>query len=482
MLRLSSPAITSPVTSLINRSLEMGKFPDQLKEAQVAPVHKKNSELDTSNFRPVSVLKIFSKLFERAMHSQLTTYFENIFHPFLSAFRKGYGCQTVLLKAVEDWKKALDEDKYAAAILMDLSKAFDCLPHDLLLQKLDAYGLSNSAVDLLQSYLEKRKQCVKIGSHVSDWRNIIKGVPQGSILGPLLFNVFINDIFHVVKHSQLYNYADDNTLSFCHSDISTLKSSLEQDSIRIIEWFEQNKMQANPEKFQALAIGTKTCKENVEFTINNINLACSDEVKLLGVTLDYQLQFDSHISDICKKASRQLNVLKRIGHMISKQGRIIIYYSFILSNFNFCPLVWHFAKEGNLQKIEKIQYRALRFIYNDYDSSYESLLAIAHLPSLHVRRMRSMAIETFKILHGKSPMYLNDLISYKTLSYSFRYSAIVNIPRVRTTRYGLRSFRYAAAKLWNELPDHFRQAACLEDFCEQINNWFGSECRCSACR
>ena len=137
-----------------------------------------------------------------------------MFNPYLGAFRPGKGCQSTLLRLVEDWRRALDNGEYVSAILMDLSRAFDCLPHDLLLGKLRAYGLTENACSLVSSYLSNRKQQVKLGPHCSDWGDIVKGVPQGSILGHLLFNIFINDIFHIVDQSSLYNYADDNTLSY----------------------------------------------------------------------------------------------------------------------------------------------------------------------------------------------------------------------------------------------------------------------------
>ena len=347
---------------------------------------------------------------------------------------------------------------------MDLSKAFDCLPHDLLILKLEAYGLTQNAIKLICSYLSDRKQCVKINNICSSFETMYKGVPQGSILGPVLFNIFINDIFYSVDYSTIYNYADDNTLSYADYDINNVIQKLESDSLKMLDWFANNLMQANPDKFQALAIGKKTFDKNICFDLKGNKIECEKDVKLLGVTIDYELNFDKHISEMCKKASRQLNVLKRIGRYLNKLGRLTIYYSFILSNFNYCPITWHFCSEKNTKKIEKIQERALRFIYNDYDLDYEELLEKSKLPSLKVRRMRSIAIETFKILHKDSPVYLYNLINIKKHNYSFRYEQTAEIPPIRTKRYGLNSFRYYAAKLWNELPNHLDWKQILSSF------------------
>ena len=195
---------------------------------------------------------------------------------------------------------------------MDLSKAFDCLPHDLLLMKLGRYGVTDSALELISDYLSNRKQCVKLGTEISPLKHIFKGVPQGSILGPVLFNIFINDIFNFIHRSNLYNYADDNTLSYSDKNIDNVVQTLESDSNILIQWFSDNHMKANPEKFQAIAIGQKTKDQNITFNLNETTIKCEDSVKLLGVTIDFKLKFDVHISSICKKASRQLNVLKRI--------------------------------------------------------------------------------------------------------------------------------------------------------------------------
>ena len=423
-----------------------------------------------------------SKFFERAVYIQITEFFDNCFNIFLSAFRDGYSCQDTLIRIVEDWRISLDDNNYVAAILMDLSKAFDCLPHDLLLLKIKSYGVSDKAVRLLDSYLKNRKQCVKIGSNCSSFLEIYKGVPQGSILGPVLFNIFINDIFCFINDSKLYNYADDNTLSYSNTNIDKLVNVLENDSKILINWFSDNQMQANPDKFQAIAIGKKTHDANISFNLNDNIIKCDDEVKLLGVTFDFMLNFKSHVSNICKKASRQLNVLKRIGIHLNRLGKLTIYYSFILSNFNYCPLVWHFCGENNTKKIEHIQERALRFIYDDDKSSYEQLLEMSKLPSLKIRRLRLLGIQTYKMLNKNSPVYLHDLINTKNNMYSFRYRNTVDVPRVRTTRYGLHSLRYAATKLWNDLPNEYRQDMSLDHFKNLMNKWGGEVCKCNFCK
>ena len=251
-------------------------FPNRLKQAQVIPVYKKKDPLDKHNYRPISILPFVSKLYERSINLQLSDHFENFFNHFLGAFRQGMGCQSTLLRLVEDWRGALDRHEYVAAVLMDLSKAFDCLPHDLLLVKLQAYGLSVKACALISSYLSGRRQQVRLGPHCSDWCDIIKGVPQGSIIGPLLFNLFINDIFHVLDRSSLHNYADDNTLSYSHNNPITLKQHLQVDCVAVLHWFEENNMQANPDKFQAISFGKKGISAITELIIDNKTIHCDD--------------------------------------------------------------------------------------------------------------------------------------------------------------------------------------------------------------
>ena len=228
-----------------------------------------------------------------------------------------------------------------------------------------------------------------------------KGVPQGSILGPLIFNIFINDISHVIRKGTLYNYVDDNILSFIHKSLTILKEILQGESILLIQWFTENLMKANPVKFQAICIGQKTHDAISSFQLNDMVINCDDNVILLGINIDFMLNFNDHSSEIFKKASQQLAVLKRIGRFLTKQGKLTIFKSFIVSNFNYCPLIWHFCSQASTHKMKKILERALRFISNDFISPLETLLVLNNATPLLIGRMKLLASEVFKILKGK---------------------------------------------------------------------------------
>ena len=481
IIKACAPAVSTAISNLINISFRSCEFPAGLKRAQVIPLFKKKDPLNKENYRPVSILPTLSKVYERVMHDQLTEHFDRIFNPFLAAFRKGFGCQSTLLRLLEDWRMALDRHGCAAAILMDLSKAFDCLPHRLLVAKLKAYGLSTGAVDLLDSYLSGRKQQVRLGSNTSTWKNLFKGVPQGSILGPLLFNIFINDIFYFVIQTFIYNYADDNTVSFIHKDLHILKNVLEQESMNLIKWFENNFMKANPEKFQAICLGKRAYEGIDSFDLEGTQIKCEENVTLLGINIDHMLKMDKHVSEICQKASKQLAVLKRLGRFLTKQGKMTIYNSFIVSNFNYCPLAWHFCSAASTSKIERIQERALRFISNDFTSPLKTLLVNSNTVPLHVLRMQKMASEVFKIVNKLSPEYIQDLIGIKDSIYNFRKERTAEIPRVKTTRYGIKSFRFEAARIWNSLPNEIRLAETYPHFRRLIRAWDGFDCKCPLC-
>ena len=210
---------------------------------------------------------------------------------------------------IENFKCALDRGEYIACISMDISNASDCLPHCLTICKLHAYGLSRNACTLIARYLYKRKQRVKICSLKSDWKEISKGVPQGSILGPLIFNIFMNDIFYYVKNANLFNYADDNSVSVNGKELSMLSHLLQSEAEVTVRWFTENAMEANPSKFQGILFkGNKQAPDfNVSVDGNDIEFCQS--MTALGICIDENLTFDIHIDSICLKASRQISAL-----------------------------------------------------------------------------------------------------------------------------------------------------------------------------
>ena len=270
----------------------------------------------------------------------------------LSAYRKNYSTQHVLLRLIESWRRCLDENKVIGAVLMDLSKAFDCLSHELLIAKLDAYGFNENTIKLVYSYLMNRKQSVKIKVSLSALKRILSGVPQGSILGPILFNIFINDLFYFVGEDSLHNFADDNTISGNALSLNKLIQELQTLTEGTISWFDQNHMIANPSKFHAIVIRKhRKDTEGIEININGKVLKIESEVPLLGIMLDNRLTFDIHIGNICKKAANQLNALKRLAYCLKYMQRKILAQSFNTSSFNYCPVVWHFCSAKNLHKI-----------------------------------------------------------------------------------------------------------------------------------
>ncbi len=249
--------IGAPLPTIVNRMFTEHLFPNPLKRADVTPVYKKDNKLIEVNYRPVSVLICFSKVFEMAMSDQLDPHLVLIYHPLLSAYIKNIGCGSTLTYLLETWRQALDRDQYVGLVMMDLSKAFDCLPHGLLTNKLKHYNFDQASCSLMHSYLTDRTQCVKIGAVRSSGGTLLKGVPQGSLIGPKAFNIFINDLLIVNILSKLCtpgNYADDNTVCVMHKDLHIMLSGLRKASETAIEWFDNNLMKANPNKFNFMVL------------------------------------------------------------------------------------------------------------------------------------------------------------------------------------------------------------------------------------
>ena len=481
LLQKSAAYIASDIAKMINDSMTKCVFPDSLKFAEVSSLFKKKDTLNKVNYRPVSILVALSKIYEKAVGVQLTGYFNSIFSILLSAFRKGYSCQSALLHMIEKFKSALDKGEFVACISMDISKAFDCLPHCLAICKLFSYGLSREACTLIASYLFQRKQRVKIGNVKSEWGEIGKGVPQGSILGPLIFNIFLNDLFYFVKQGSMYNYADDNSVSVSHRELNILTRQLQTEAEVTIQWFADNAMEANPAKFQGLLLKGNKQASDFRVIIQGQQIEFSKSITTLGICIDENLTFDEHVNNICLKASRQISALQRLTGLLDMPSRKAIDNSFIVSNFNYCPLVYYFTSRESINKMQKIQERALRFVLKDSVSDYDTLLTKCGIDSFRISSLKSMAVEIYKILNDMSPEYLS-LFSKSSIPYSLRDNDKLIQQKMRTTTFGIKSFSYYGAHLWNSLPVDIKNAVTLGNFKTLVRNWQGPSCHCSVCQ
>ena len=361
-----------PLTDCLNTSISEGNFPTEMKFADIIPIFKKLQRFNKKNYRPISLLSSYSKVFERILDEQINIFMKDKFSPNLCGFRKGYSSEDALIQLLEDWRTKLDGKKIVGAIVCDLSKAFDTLPHDLIIAKLDAYGFGPDALKLMSSYLNERMQRCKVGSEYSNWVNILVGVPQGSVLGPLLFSIFIIDFLFSIPDSNLCNFADDETLYSSGDNLDIVINKLEHDLIKTLQWFKVNSLVANPEKFQFMILGANH-KVNLCLEINGKRILSKTEIVLLGVTIDSKLNLNKHVEAICKSANIKINALMRLRSMLSEDQKLVLYNSFIMSQFNYCSNVWMFHGKVANDKINRVQKRALRAVYNDFTSNYLDL-------------------------------------------------------------------------------------------------------------
>ena len=480
-LKLSANHIGPSLTTIINNSIKATTFPDYNKRAEITPLYKKSDQLAKENYRPLSILTSTSKIFEMVMCDQIIEFVASSLSLDLSAYRKTYSCNNVLVKCVENWRKALDNNCHVGCILIDLSKAFDSIPHGLLIAKLHAYGMSNEACTFISDYLKQRKQIVKLGNIKSKWLNLKTGVPQGSILGPLLFNIFINDfLFELNNLCDVYNYADDNTLSFSHKDPKIIKDKLEKAATCAISWFKGNFMQANASKFQAICISRQNI--TIDYAINDNIIKSEKCVKLLGINIDDKLNFDNHVSQISKKAGRQINALLRICKKLDYTSRLRIYESFIYSNFVYCTVVYNNFTAGQNRKLEKLNERALRLVCNDYDNSYSCILKRTCKRMLYVTRKYNLVEFVYKVLHDQARPIESTFFTEHITPYEMRDRFKLAQPRYNTVQYGQKSISYQGASMWNSLPVRLKDVGEFVKFKDSLRNSnVFDHCNCGFC-
>ena len=416
------------------------------------------------------------------MFQQITSYVSTLLSPYLCGFRKGYNAQHALMRLKNHLNKSLDRKENVGLFMMDLSKAFDCIPHNLLVAKLYAYGFDKSSLRLIHSYLKGRHQRVKINSEFSSWKEILDGVPQGSVLGPLLFNLFINDLFLFVENSEICNYADDNSLAVADKNINNIITKLESDIEILNSWFIDNSMSLNGDKCQFMIIGPSRIPRNSikEVEIAGKTVKESKMGKLLGITFDNQLTMSDHVKRICKQASNKLYALARISHYLDAHKRKILMKSFIISQFNYCPIIWMYCQRRCNNTINRIHERALRIAYNDYVSDFKTLLSNENSVTIHQRNIQALILEIYKTLNNLNPAFMNEIFYLKEHNYSTRIQNLV-YPNPRTVSYGLDTFGYKATQLWNKIPDEIKQTN-ITNFKNEIPKYCKNICNCDLCK
>ena len=300
------------------------------------------------------------------------------------------------------------------------------------------------------------------------------------MLGPLLFNIFLNDFIYIVEHSEVYNFADDNTIFSCDDTFESVASNLEQDMSQAISWFKTNQMVANPSKFQVMLLGLKT-DDSIVLDIGNVSIDVVSSVKLLGITIDSKLKFDQHVAKLCQKANNKISAFSRISHYLNEKQSRLLYNSFIMSQFNYCRLIWMFCGKVANNDLNRTHKRALRILLNDYTSTYNELLHRVNECTIHQKNLQKLMLEVYNSLTQQNPSFLWDMFHKKDNKYNLRSKNLLMLPPTKTTTYGNDSLSFRGSILWNFLPND--EDCHLRLFLQIMHKkWYGENCRCKICK
>ena len=377
-------------------------------------------------------------------------------------------------------EKMLEKRGYAGGILMDLSKAFDTINHKLLIAKLHAYGFDISALEIVNDYLSDRWQRTKINTSFSTWSLILCGVPQGSVLGPKFFNIYLNDLFYLFENTLACNLADDTTPYACDMDLPKLIRNLEEDTASAIFWFDANHMILNQEKCHFLIARVRTSVEHLYIKVGDQIIWESSKEKLLGLDIDNKIKFNNHLLKICKITKCKVTALNRLANIAPFERKRIIMSAFIEAQFTHCPLVWMYCSKEVDDEINRIHKRVLRIVYSDYRSSFEELLRKDNSVNIHQRNIQLVAIEMFKVLRELEPEIVGDLFIVDRSNPNRPFRG----PIIKNQKMGKESICYYGPKVWNEmLPKELKSIEELKEFTDKVRNWIPTQrtCGCNLC-
>ena len=463
LLRDAAGIIAPPLTYIVNSSLKLGKFPSHWKCARVTALFKQGDRTNTDNYRPISVLPTVSKVIERAAHTQLYAFLES--HQLLVrnqfGFRRGRSTPLALTQFTDEMSH-----------LLDLKKAFDTVDHTILIHKLKALGVSGTSLAWFQSYLTSRFQRTTIGQATSCNRRVSVGVPQGSILGPLLFSIYINDLPTCLKHTSVTLFADDTAL-YCSAKSSTdLQQMLNEDLANVAEWLNDHKLTLNVAKSKFMIGSSQRLKALGPFSLQICDefLDKADCYYYLGVIINETLTWSDHVDYISTKVNQRLSILRRIKHLLPIHTRELYVKSMILPLLDYSDIVWGDKHNKTLMaKVQLLQNKAAKLILNKAKHS-EAINELDWLVLSERRRQHRLSF-VFKCMHGLIDWNFNFTHLREIHPYNTRHKDNVSMPKSRC-QWGQQRLTYQAIQEWNALPVSIRNSNSLDLFKKLFVNYF----------
>ena len=480
ILHMIKTVIAEPLAKILNLSFETGIYIDKLKISRVIPIYKeKGNNLPTENFRPISLLSNINKIFEKIMHKRIYGFFEHqgLIYENQFGFRKNHSTTHALIDLTEEIRQTIDKNEFACGIFIDLQKAFDTVDHKILLNKLEHYGIRGIANKWFSSYLTNRKQFVSIMGHDSTIADIEFGVPQGSVLGPLLFLIYINDLNLAMKYSKTQHFADDTNLLIKNTHLKQLQKQLNKDLKQLCHWLKANKLSLNTSKTELILFRHPNKKINYDLKvkINGKQLLQSNSVKYLGILLDTHLNWSAHASSLALKLNRAAGMLAKVRHFVTQHTLRNIYFGIFSSLLTYGSQVWGQSINQHILRLTKIQNKAVRIIsFANFQEDCTSLYNKSKILKLSDHIKLENIIYVHNSLRDNLPMPIRGSFHLLPDSTGTRGSTThkMLLPKARTL-YGLNSINYQAAAAWNHisnvLPTEFHsvsKAICKKNITE----------------
>jgi hypothetical protein len=450
VLKELSEELSTPLCAIFNKSLESGIIPTDWKKAEVTAIFKKGSKSEPGNYRPVSLTCIVCKVLESFIRDEIVDFFtkNNLYAKCQHGFRKKRSCVTQLLEVMEELTTYMDNKTPIDIIYLDFKKAFDTVPHKRLLVKLKAYGIQGKVLSWIQGFLSDRKQRVKVGESISPETQVLSGIPQGSILGPVLFTVFINDLPEVIK-STCKIFADDTKVYNKADNKDILQTDLEA----LNKWSDKWNLYFNVSKCKVMHVGksnplneyTMKMGDNIEF-INK----CEEE-KDLGVTFDKDLNFNAHIQRIVNTANQVSGMIKRAFTFIDKDVFLQLFKTFVRPHLEYGNAIWHPTWKYQSKAVENVQRRATKALKECQEMSYKERLKFLNLYSLKGRRLRGDLIQAFKIINDIDDTDVSSFFTFRQDCKTRNSDSKIFVEHANTNRRKY-CFSNRVTNIWNSLP------------------------------